>query len=362
MSGAIDEDTAVATMSAGAVDYVLKDNLTRLAPAVRSAIGGADLRRAHRQAAEAARLALFAVDNASLAVTMVARDGTVVYVNDYACKTFAGERGDLVGKMIWDLDQGMPRETWQEILGPGGRRRARSSSAWTGGQPDGSRLVLDVTVNYLEAADVLVSYGRDITRRVVAEEALRRRADQPGGDLRGVSGRHARLRRGRERGAREQGGAAPGGQGRAAAAGAPAGQRGAVRRRARVRAPPRGEDGCGTSPECPLCPLRNAVAAVLEATVSMRGVEFSMDVLRDGEPEQRLAAHRRRADGHGRRAARHRRRGRHHRPPPRGAGRCAESEERFEQFAEHVPGYVYMNDAERRCVYVNQLGAVDGRR
>ena len=33
MSGSIDEDTAVATMSAGAVDYVLKDNLTRLAPA-----------------------------------------------------------------------------------------------------------------------------------------------------------------------------------------------------------------------------------------------------------------------------------------------------------------------------------------
>ena len=43
VSGSIDEDTAVATMSAGAVDYVLKDNLTRLAPAVRRAIDGAEL-------------------------------------------------------------------------------------------------------------------------------------------------------------------------------------------------------------------------------------------------------------------------------------------------------------------------------
>src|SRR5665647_594629 len=34
VSGAISEDTAVATITAGAVDYVLKDNLTRLAPAV----------------------------------------------------------------------------------------------------------------------------------------------------------------------------------------------------------------------------------------------------------------------------------------------------------------------------------------
>jgi PAS domain S-box-containing protein len=172
VSGAIDEDTAVATMSAGAVDYVLKDNLTRLAPAVRRAMDGADLRRAHRQAAEAARLALFAVDNASLAVTMVARDGTVVYVNDHACGVLARERGELVGKMIWELDQAIPREAWEEswarVVAEGAIEFRVDRR-----QPDGDRVVLDVTANYLEGDDVLVSYGRDISRRVMAEERVR---------------------------------------------------------------------------------------------------------------------------------------------------------------------------------------------
>ena len=34
------------------------------------------------------------------------------------------------------------------------------------------------------------------------------------------------------------------------------------------------ERGCGTSPDCPLCPLRNAVSAVLEGGLSLRGVEL----------------------------------------------------------------------------------------
>ena len=125
MSGSIDEDTAVATMAAGAMDYVLKDNLTRLAPAVRRAIDGADLRRAHREAAESARLALFAVDHASLAITTVATDGTVVYANDHACRAFAAEREDVIGKKIWELDDGMTRR------GVGGAVEARREDGST---------------------------------------------------------------------------------------------------------------------------------------------------------------------------------------------------------------------------------------
>jgi len=410
VSGAIDEDTAVATISAGAVDYVLKDNLIRLAPAVRSAIGSADLRRAHRQAAEAARLALFAVDNASLAVTMVARDGTVVYVNDYACKTFAGERGDLVGEMIWDLDAAMKRESWDETWA---RVVAEGAIEFRVDrrQADGSRLVLDVTTNHLEDADVLVSYSRDITRRVEAEEqaraseALYRRIvemasegiwardaehrttfanaqmagmlglkprdmlgrpvtdyvfDEDLESFREEMGRRAGRASGSYRGRLRR---ADGGETWVEVSSVPdvdadggivgsfgmftditerrladealraeranlaaifeaspvamlvcdAGANVVRLNRAALRLAGRdgeallehradsevqcgdvlgcvhhyqAEDGCGTSPECPLCPLRNAVAAVLDAAVNMRGVEFSLEVLRDGEPEE----------------------------------------------------------------------------
>jgi len=172
VSGSIDEDTAVATMSAGAVDYVLKDNLTRLPPAVRRAIDGADLRRAHRRAADSARLALFAVDHASLAITTTAADGTVVYANDLACRTTGGEREDLIGRKVWEIDPAMKQELfqsfWAEVV-ENGVAEFRIDSTGLAGQ----RLVIDMTLNYLEGADLMIGYGRDATRRVEAEERVR---------------------------------------------------------------------------------------------------------------------------------------------------------------------------------------------
>jgi DNA-binding NtrC family response regulator len=52
VSGHITDDTAVAAMKAGAHDYVMKDNLTRLAPAVERELREVEVRRA-RQKAEA---------------------------------------------------------------------------------------------------------------------------------------------------------------------------------------------------------------------------------------------------------------------------------------------------------------------
>jgi two-component system, cell cycle sensor histidine kinase and response regulator CckA len=53
VSGAIGEETAVEMMKAGAHDYVMKDNLTRLAPAVTREFRAAQERRVKRQAEEA---------------------------------------------------------------------------------------------------------------------------------------------------------------------------------------------------------------------------------------------------------------------------------------------------------------------
>src|SRR5258708_14310432 len=53
VSGAIGEDTAVAIMRAGAHDYLMKDNLARLVPAIEREIHEAGNRRNHRAAAAA---------------------------------------------------------------------------------------------------------------------------------------------------------------------------------------------------------------------------------------------------------------------------------------------------------------------
>jgi two-component system, NarL family, sensor histidine kinase UhpB len=49
VSGHIDEDTAVASMKAGAHDYVMKDRLTRLVPAIERELQEAEVRRARNQ-------------------------------------------------------------------------------------------------------------------------------------------------------------------------------------------------------------------------------------------------------------------------------------------------------------------------
>jgi len=57
VSGTIGEDLAVEAMKAGAHDYIMKDNLMRLVPAVRRELREATVRRERREADEALRLA-----------------------------------------------------------------------------------------------------------------------------------------------------------------------------------------------------------------------------------------------------------------------------------------------------------------
>jgi DNA-binding NtrC family response regulator len=57
VSGHIEEDTAVRAMMAGAHDYVMKDRLARLAPAVERELREAEIRRAHAQTETALRAA-----------------------------------------------------------------------------------------------------------------------------------------------------------------------------------------------------------------------------------------------------------------------------------------------------------------
>jgi two-component system, NarL family, sensor histidine kinase UhpB len=55
VSGHIGEEIAVAAMKAGADDYLMKDRLARLVPAIKRALQEAEIRRAHQRANEALR-------------------------------------------------------------------------------------------------------------------------------------------------------------------------------------------------------------------------------------------------------------------------------------------------------------------
>ncbi len=81
VSGTIGEDIAVQAMKAGAHDYVMKDNLTRLVPAIERELQETQERRARRLAEEKLRTLSLAVEQSPSIVIISDTDGMIEYVN-----------------------------------------------------------------------------------------------------------------------------------------------------------------------------------------------------------------------------------------------------------------------------------------
>src|SRR5690606_37574553 len=90
VSGHITDDTAVAAMKAGAHDYVMKDNLTRLAPAVERELRDAEVRHARKQAEKKlweGHAFRHATENSMPSgIAVVTREGRQTYVNPAFCE------------------------------------------------------------------------------------------------------------------------------------------------------------------------------------------------------------------------------------------------------------------------------------
>jgi PAS domain S-box-containing protein len=114
VSGAMGEDLAIELIKNGATDYVLKNRLSRLAPAVRRAIAEAE-EHAARQEAERSRSAAEQVlresevrfrdlfENAPIAYHEIDREGIIRRVNHAECALLKYTGDDLVGRFAWDF-------------------------------------------------------------------------------------------------------------------------------------------------------------------------------------------------------------------------------------------------------------------
>lgn len=84
-SGKIGEDVAVRAMKAGAHDYIMKDNMTRLNTAIERELREAEERRERRRAQEALRVSetrfRLMVEQAMLAISMFSTDGWMLQIN-----------------------------------------------------------------------------------------------------------------------------------------------------------------------------------------------------------------------------------------------------------------------------------------
>ncbi|MDQ7783581.1 MAG: response regulator [Desulfomonilaceae bacterium] len=101
VSGTIGEETAVTIMKAGANDYIMKDNLQRLVPAIEREIREAEIRKERRRTAEALRESeeryRSLVDNIDIGVTLMDADYNVVMTNPAQSRLFSKHVDEMVG-------------------------------------------------------------------------------------------------------------------------------------------------------------------------------------------------------------------------------------------------------------------------
>lgn len=106
VSGSIGEDTAVAAMKAGAHDYLMKNNLARLVPAVERELREAQERQKRRDAEQALRDSekrfRSLIENALDIITVLDATGTIRYVSPSIERVLGHQPITLMGKVAFD--------------------------------------------------------------------------------------------------------------------------------------------------------------------------------------------------------------------------------------------------------------------
>ena len=173
VSGTISEETAVATITGGAVDFVLKDNLTRLAPAVKRAVESAELQRLHRNAAEQARLSEFAVDHASQAIVYVSEAGVVLYANRAAGRLAGIAPEAAIGEEIWAWYPHLSREDWSGLWHAATEGPVEDVDALLR-RADGSKRAVSITLDHMarDESEFVIAYAHDLTESKRAQADL----------------------------------------------------------------------------------------------------------------------------------------------------------------------------------------------
>ena len=131
VSGTIGEEAAVDAMRAGAHDYVLKDRLARLAPALEREIRDHEVRKARRGSDEALRReqARFRalIEKSHDGITLSGRDATIHYASPAAKRLLGiGADGATIKAMdLWDSADAERLQVARALAGRAPRARAR---------------------------------------------------------------------------------------------------------------------------------------------------------------------------------------------------------------------------------------------
>lgn len=185
VSGNIGEELAVAAMRAGAHDYIMKDNLTRLLPAVERELREAQSRRQRRQAEQSLesyrRRTESILEAAGEGICGVDATGIITFINPRGAKLLGWKPEELIGQSLHDLVHHRRRDgtpfsrqdcSLCATLRDGLAHWMDSEVFW---RRDGSAFPVEYTGTPLREGDVIVGAVltfQDITKRKEAEQAL----------------------------------------------------------------------------------------------------------------------------------------------------------------------------------------------
>ena len=182
VTGKIGEETALDCMHLGATDYIMKDNLSRLCPAIARELEDAEVRNNQKHTEEKLRregqrfMAL--VEHSSDIIVVLDTEATVTYVNSALEQVLGFKPEERIGKKEFELvhpddinllaghfitlisDTNFPVIHWEMHL-------RHKNGSWRTLEAAGSNLANN---NVVEA--IVVNY-RDITDRKQSEESLR---------------------------------------------------------------------------------------------------------------------------------------------------------------------------------------------
>jgi two-component system, cell cycle sensor histidine kinase and response regulator CckA len=184
VSGALDERNAVAAMEAGAHDYITKDNLTRLVPALERELREAQERRERRRSEGALRQSeerLRTVIDASIdAMVALSLDGRITLFNRAAREMFGYSQEEAMGMSFISLIGEASREdvnffVASHIASGAPKRVIGNILEVTALRKNGEPLPVEMTLSLGRRAseDFLLAIIRDISERKRSEEMLR---------------------------------------------------------------------------------------------------------------------------------------------------------------------------------------------
>ncbi len=179
VSGTMGEDAAIDSMINGATDYVLKNKLERLVPAINRAIRERDILRKQKKAEEELReneeryRLLF--ENNSASITIIDADTTISMVNEAYCQASGYTQNEVIGKS-WTIQ--IPPDDLERLkeynrlrmIDP---KMAPDKYEFTFYNKNGEIRHALMSVAMLQRDKKIITSFVDITERKRAEDALR---------------------------------------------------------------------------------------------------------------------------------------------------------------------------------------------